>query len=200
VAALLCGWRIWQLVALALLFVGGCGFYTAATLLFVTNPYFGSSTQQTPREVSFDSPDGHFKFTCTMKDWQQADIDTAGKLKPLLVMTRRKPASTMVICAEDLHGGQPSDDALKELTLARLRAGFQELKKGDWLTSSLAGKEARRMEIQGVDGSGKFVVGECFTLLHQGQVYLLVFWRPNEEKVSLKAEWEQLCEGFVLLD
>lgn len=200
VVALLRKWRIWQVVTLALLFVGGCGFYTAATLLFVTNPHFGSSTPQAPREVSFDSPDGHFKFTCKVKDWQQADIDTAGKLKPLLVMTRRKPSSTMVICAEDLHGREPNEDSLKELTKSRLAAGFQGLKTRDWRNSKLAGKEAHRLDILGNDPKGEFVAGECITLVYQGQAYLLVFWRPTEEKAALTAEWEEMREGFVLLD
>jgi hypothetical protein len=200
VVAFLRRWRIWQLAALALLFVGGCGFYTAAVLLFITNPRAGSSKQQTLQEIDFETPDGHFNFTYKTKDWQPADIESQGKLKPLLVIKRGQPSSTMVISAEDLHDQQPSEMVLRDLTLSRLRAGFADLKTRDWRKSKLAGKEAWRLDIQGNDISGKFVGGESFTVYHLGEAYFLVFWRPADEKASLNAEWEEMREGVVLTD
>jgi len=191
-------WRIWQLVVLAFLFVGGCGFYTAAGLLFVVGPKTGGSGSGQAPTVDITSDEWHFRFTCKLKDWEE-QRDAERELKPVLVMKRKKPSSTMVVCVHDFQGKKVDDEVLQQTTLARLKSGFKELKTGRWLKSKLGGKDAKRIDIQASDSSGDFVTGECYCVLDEDVGYIVIMWRRADTKTSLADEWEELREGIVLL-
>src|SRR5262245_22237661 len=82
-------WRIWQLLVLAFLFVGGCGFYTAAGLLFVVGTKSSGPKPSPPREFNFESEEWRFRFTSKLNDWEEQQ-DAERELDPVLVMRRRE--------------------------------------------------------------------------------------------------------------
>jgi hypothetical protein len=195
--AFLRSWRIWQVIVLAFLFVGGCGFYTAAGLLFVIGPR-GGPKPEPPYEFVYDSDEWHFKFTSKSKDWQQEVPGVERDLKPVLVMRRRDPNSTFVISAQEVKGQKLDDDTkLRDFTIEWLKKGIQGLKTGRWRETKIDGKDARRLDIQGDDANGDFLSGECSLLVQDGKAYLLVVWRPRGAKVS-DEEWTELRKGFTL--
>jgi hypothetical protein len=230
-AAFLRHWPAWQLVVVALLFVGGCGFYTAAGLLLTSGKSKSAGSKgkndEAPYEFVFQPAKYNFKFTCRNKDWQRVELEgapsskssgspsnstpssssqptavAADGLQPILLLKRRKPNSAMAICVHDFRGRRPNEANLDKETILLLKAGFMGLKSRTQL-AQFGGRDAWRVEFQGDHPTDKFVVGECYSIVHEAVVYWLITWRPAEgEKADgdkIVAEWDELREGFELL-
>jgi hypothetical protein len=134
--------------------------------------------------------------------WKPDDEARVG-LRANLALRRHNPTSVMALSYRDFQTRQPSDTEMIQEARRILGAYFKpvewEQKPRDE-TDRLGGQPAWKVDFQGRDPGQVEMSGTCYLTAYRGIGYWFFTWGASDDRDRISPEWENLRQGFALLD